>query len=146
MVISVNILVLQWPKLIFFRTKVNSRGLGTWPPAFYHKIGNTAHSKVSESTRFTKSYKSTKQQWDGGSTLLDNAFLETPNDEPIHGWPTPLISVETEIALSFIFLCNISFTRNFATLSYGVMLEFILKTLRSNNDFWKFELKSAIRS
>ncbi len=47
----------------------NARGLWTWPPrvicspAFNHKIGNAAHSGVSEVLLFTKSYKWKKQRW-----------------------------------------------------------------------------------
>ncbi len=58
-----------------------SRGLWTWPPwvicasAFNHKIGNAAHSGVSEVLLFTKSYKWKKKQcnkWTTGRLLLES--------------------------------------------------------------------------
>ncbi len=58
-----------------------SRGLWTWPPwvicapALNHKIGNAAHSGVSEVLFFAKSYKWKKQQWKEWTT--GRLLLET---------------------------------------------------------------------
>ncbi len=67
-----------------------SRGLWTWPPwvicapTFNHKIGNAAHSGVSEVLFFTKSYKWKKQQWKKWTT--GRLLLET-----MHFWRSPMV-------------------------------------------------------
>ncbi len=111
-----------------------SRGLWTWPswvigaPAFDHKIGNAAHSGVSEVLLFTKSYKWKKQRWT--KWTLGRLLLET-----MRFWRSPTVRqfkmadrrmwAEQKSKLldkawqwsnhSLLFPCSISFAENFLT-------------------------------
>ncbi len=109
-----------------------SRGLWTWPPwvicapAFNHKIGNAAHSGVSEDLFFTKSYKWKKRRWEKlttGRLLLEiMCFWRPPMVRQFQdGWPRmraqqkfkPLDVAWQCPDYSLLFPCRISFAESF---------------------------------
>ncbi len=109
-----------------------SRGLWTWSPwvicspAFNHKIGNAAHSGVSEVLFFTKSYKWNKRRWEKWTTgrlLLEiMCFWRPPTVRQFQdGWPRmraqqkcKLLNVAWQCPdYSLSFPCSISFAESF---------------------------------
>ncbi len=108
------------------------RGLWTWPPwvicapAFNHKIGNAAHSGVSEVLLFTKSYMWKKQRWKKwktGRLLLETMrFWRAPTVRQFkmgarRMWTQQKLKI-LDVAwqcpdYSLLFPCSISFAESF---------------------------------
>ncbi len=112
----------------------HSRGLWTWPPwvicapAFNHKIGNAAHSGISEVLFFTKSNMWKKRRWEKWTTgrlLLEiMCSWRPPTVRQFHdGWPQmraqqklKLLDVAWQCPdYSLLFPCSISFAESFVT-------------------------------
>ncbi len=118
------------------------RGLWTWPtwvicaPACNHKIGNAAHSGVSEVLLFVKSYQWKQRRWKKWATgriLLDAMLLwRSPTVRQFkmavrrmwaqqklkllnEAWQCPNYSLPMLLQCSLLFPCSISSAENFVT-------------------------------
>ncbi len=111
-----------------------SRGPWTWPPwvifapAFNHKIGNAAHSRVSEVLRFTTSYKWKKQRrkkWTARRLLLETMRFWRSRTMRRFKMAARRMWAQQKLKLldvawqcpdySLLFPCNISFAKSFIT-------------------------------
>ncbi len=121
-----------------------SRGLWTWPPwvicakAFNHKIGNVAHSGVSEVLFFTKSYKWKRQRWKkwtiGRQILQTMCFRRSPTVRLFQdGWPTDPIT--TEVITS---PCGLTMFRLFSVISLQHFLRWKFRNMFTEESIWLF--------